>query len=61
MLDYIPFESTEKLRMLIDSVLEHVRALKVMNFAISNLSENILINITSHKRGGGEDHRKILK
>ena len=49
MLDNIPFESAEKLRMLIGSVLKHVRALKVMNLEINNLSESLLKNIISQK------------
>ena len=48
-LDSIPFESAEKLRMLIDSVLKHVRALKVMKFEINNLSKSLLMNIISQK------------
>ena len=35
--------------MLIDSIIKHVKALKVMNFEINDLSENLLTNIISQK------------
>lgn len=41
----ISYESAEKLGLLVVSTLKHVRVLKVINIAMANFSETLLINI----------------